>query len=155
MPPRKKYNRDEIADIMRSAGKEHLAKKDVDALPNLSSSTVIREFGSWSSALRYAGLQEGIKTGRPIESKLSFADRYSWKCMLGPMSKDIEEHKVYSTWTVHGRRHVVFFRKLRDRDYDLIRGLLPFNFHYLGEEDVDILKKRFVVQKTRLPSVYL
>lgn len=87
--------------------------------------------------------------------KVSFADKYSWKCMLGIMSRDIEENEKYAKWRVGKKQHVVFFDNIKEKDVEEIKELVPFSFHYIGEDDVALLKKHFVVKRSKLPSVYL
>lgn len=87
--------------------------------------------------------------------KISFADRHSWRCMLGVMSRDIVETDKYAKWRVGKKQHVVFFDNLKEDDLDIVRELCPFSFHYIGENDVKLLGKYFRIKKSKLPSVYL
>lgn len=63
----RKYTEGQLIEILRSLNKKNISKIDLDSNPDLPGSmTIIRYFGSWSRALKIAGLQPGIKTGRKI-----------------------------------------------------------------------------------------
>lgn len=149
MPPRKKYNQEQIVEIMRSVGKVHLSKKDVDVLPNLSSSTVIRAFGTWKNALNAAGLQEGIKTGRkPKHVKPNLMSRKKeWVGGIDfPETDNIEDKTYYANDLIVWKGQELSRKYLRsineDQRDEIAKDLLNFfiqydfvnDFKYRGED---------------------
>lgn len=83
----------------------------------------------------------------------SFLDRQSWKCLLGKMSKNIEQKETYATWTVYKRRHVVIFENIQDPK--IFEKLVPFNFHYFTEKNVKKLKEAYKIKSKKEKSVML
>ena len=60
---------------------------------------------------------------------IGYIDKYSWKCLLGPVAKNIEVKNEIAKWTVNKITHVVSFRELCDIDFEYFSTLIPFNFH--------------------------
>jgi tRNA1(Val) A37 N6-methylase TrmN6 len=117
MPRKKKYNREELVKIMRSVEKACLSKKDIDALPNISSSTIIREFGSWRAALAFANLQEGKKTGRNPLNKKILDKTFSFR-------KKTDSHIFFT------KQDIYELHQAHDPYWVLNNGVLPF-YEYL------------------------
>lgn len=86
---------------------------------------------------------------------MKFIDKYSWKCMLGKMSRNIEENEIYAKWSVFGKKHIVLFRDLIEGDLEWIEKEVPFNFHYFSEEDIRLIKTKFKIKRSKLKSIYL
>ena len=84
---------------------------------------------------------------------IGYIDRYSWKCLLGKMSRNIEENDLYATWTVGKVRHVDLFQPLKD--LDILKSLVPFNFHYFSQDDLDFISSQFRVKKSKCASICL
>jgi hypothetical protein len=62
----KEYLVDRLIALADKKDTRHLSKVDADGDPNTPASTTFkRYFGSWTNALRAAGLESGIITGRP------------------------------------------------------------------------------------------
>lgn len=67
----------------------------------------------------------------------SYIDNISWKCLLGPQSKNIYEHNEIFFWDVGKRKHFVTNRILTEKDIPLLAGR---SFHYLSEENLLFIK---------------
>lgn len=70
-----KYNKNELIKILKSFGKEHISKSDVDNSKYPSSSIFTKYFGSWSEAVKSAGLKTGIITGRPQNPPIVISEK--------------------------------------------------------------------------------
>jgi len=87
--------------------------------------------------------------------KISYIDKYSWKCLLGKMARDICEYDRYATWMVGKRRNIVIFDELKNSDIIWLKEYVPFNFHYFSFDDVVVLKNAFKVLKSKGDSGFL
>jgi len=85
----------------------------------------------------------------------SYIDKYSWRCLLGKMAKNITETDTYATWTVNKTRHIIIFKSLEDKDLDWIEQYIPCNFHYFSTADTELLKSRFKIIRSKGMSVML
>jgi len=79
---------------------------------------------------------------------MTFIDRYSWKCLLGPQSKDIKENKLLSTWRVRNKTHIVLFEPLEDTN--ILENYIPLSFYYIELEDLNKIKKVYKVKSTKV-----
>jgi len=84
---------------------------------------------------------------------MSFINKYSWKCLLGPQAKETVDHGGVYTWKVGKKNHLTASRSLGVSDIPLIQSNLPFNFNYMAENNISFLKEHFTVQKTKDKSV--
>lgn len=85
----------------------------------------------------------------------SYIDKYSWKCLLGKMSKEIKEEERYATWMVNKVRHIVLFCRFEENDFEWLSKYVPFNFHYFSPKDLEVIGKKFKVEKSKCSSVGL
>lgn len=80
-----------------------------------------------------------------------YIDRYSAKCMLGKLSKNIRQEGSVLSWESQGRKNIV----LIDDEVDL--GVLSriggANFHYLSGETLEIMRANFRVKASARKSV--
>ena len=66
-----KYTKEELIQLLKQQNLSHVSKSFIDTNKDLpSSSTFVRAFGSWSNALKSAGLNVGIITGRPQDIEI-------------------------------------------------------------------------------------
>ena len=82
---------------------------------------------------------------------IGYIDGYSWRCLLGPMSKNIEVNDNFAKWMVNGTTHVVLLKRL---SID-IGKFVPFNFYYFAPEDVELLKTKYKIQRSKNISICL
>jgi hypothetical protein len=155
MGRKQKYTQEELIKIMQSLKKKNLSKIDIDNCTDIGSMTVVRYFGSWSNALRAAGLEEGKITGRPKKYKNSFIDKQSWKCLLGLRAVVLEENELYALWMVGNKRHVVLFSTLNKKNINKLKIQCPFSFHYFSEQDVEMLRTKYKIDAYRSKSTFI
>lgn len=84
-----------------------------------------------------------------------YIDKFSWRCLTGKMSKNIEENEKFATWTVNKVRHMVLFKKFEKEDFSWLDKYVPFNFHYFDLEDLELIKMKYKVEKSKCLSVCL
>lgn len=84
-----------------------------------------------------------------------FMNKQSWKCLLGPMAKNICENNNIFTWTVGKKQHFVSARALNYRDIPLISSLIPCNFYYLSHFNFIFLSKFFKISKSYEPEIII
>jgi hypothetical protein len=84
---------------------------------------------------------------------MSFINKYSWKCLLGPQAKEMVDHGGIYTWKVGKKNHLAASRQLDLTDIQLINQFTPFNFNYMWESNIEFLKQHFRLQKTKDKSV--
>ena len=86
----------------------------------------------------------------------TFINKYSAKCLLGPMSKDAEYSGSLFTWKVMKKKHFCIIDVLTDDDLvflkEYAKDIEYVNFHYVSENDLQILKDNFKVNKIKLKS---
>ena len=87
----------------------------------------------------------------------SFINKYSAKCLLGPMSKDYKFNGSLFTWKVMKKSHFTIVDDLlNDDDINTLKNSLKeydsIGFHYILEDNLKILQKHFKVNRTKLKS---
>jgi hypothetical protein len=82
----------------------------------------------------------------------SFINPYSYKCLLGPQSKSAQILNHLASWTVGQKHHFTNIQVFDQADIEYLHTWQPSNFHYLSEENLNILKQHFKVYKTKLNS---
>jgi len=88
----------------------------------------------------------------------NFINEYSAPCMLGRMAKHVAHKNSLFTWSVGKRNHLVVLNNgtLAKPDLDYLSTLDSFNFHYLFQPNVDILKQSFSSVSThKITSIVL
>jgi hypothetical protein len=84
-----------------------------------------------------------------------FTDRYTAKCLLGSMSKDIENHNGILRWRVNKTNHFVLVNdySFTREDLDYLSFFETLNFHYLSKGNLDFLVKNSTkIEKTKYNS---
>lgn len=81
---------------------------------------------------------------------MSFINEISWKCLLGPQAKNINENNGIYTWEVGKKKH---FTCNKDLTIDEIKELSGHSFHYLSEKNILNIKSLFKVTKSKVISV--
>lgn len=84
-----------------------------------------------------------------------FVNKYSWKCLLGPQSKEATDHGGVYTWKVGKKNHFMADRNFIEKDIEILKNICPSNFNYLSNENILFLKKYFNVAKSRVNSVLI
>lgn len=82
----------------------------------------------------------------------SYIDSYSWKCLLGPQSKNYQEINGLYLWDVGKKKHFATQRLLTSDDLSLLSDC---SFHYLSEENLNFLLKSKKLQKDKNISTIL
>ena len=82
---------------------------------------------------------------------MSFLNKYTFRCLLGPRSKDVHIIDDMYFWKVGDRKHFGTSRTLLECDIDLLKSkhYYPFSFHYLSVENTAILKSNFQISKSK------
>lgn len=83
---------------------------------------------------------------------MSFINKFSFKCLLGPRSTDVEIVGNLATWTVGKKKHFTNLSELDSNDLIFLQGYGPSNFHYLTQFNLDQIKTIAKVTKTKLNS---
>ena len=160
-----KYSKTQLINILKSVGKDHVSKKDIDKNPTIDcgSMTIIRYFGSWKNALEEAGLKPGKITGRKrkiiVKSKIvkpNLMDRK--KLWVGPIDFPKTDNikndpkTTYANDIIIWKGHELTRKYLRSIDEDvrdeIAKDLLNFfmEFDFIGdfkyrEEELETAKK--------------
>jgi len=82
----------------------------------------------------------------------SFINSYSYKCLLGPQSKDIEVIGNLAKWRVNKKIHFSNLGIFDNSDILYLKNFDEINFHYLSPENFEILKPHFKIFKGKLES---
>lgn len=82
----------------------------------------------------------------------TFINKYSWKCLLGKQSKNINEENEIYTWEVGKKKHFTTSKILNEEE---IKNLKDRSFHYLSEDNINILKQYFKIKKEKKVSVII
>lgn len=86
---------------------------------------------------------------------MTFITPISFQCLLGPQAKNvINEQDLYS-WQVGKKQHFTTSRDLNLNDLAYLQTILPSNFHYLSESNIDFLKQHFNVSKAKTTSIII
>ena len=83
----------------------------------------------------------------------SYINDYSWKCLLGPQSKNINIVNDIYFWEVGKKKHFATSKQLTNFDLDLFKEKM--SFHYLTKDNLDFLSKSFKITKDKNISVIL
>lgn len=77
---------------------------------------------------------------------MGFIDQYSWKCLLGRQSKNLQEQNNVYKWNVGKKVHFCTSKILTKDDFDFIGGS---SFHYLSIENTVFLKEYMKIERTK------
>lgn len=84
-----------------------------------------------------------------------FINSTTFKCLLGPQSKDIQEHNSIYSWKVGKKQHFTTDKLLSINDINYLKSIAPSNFHYLLQDNLDFLKNHFTVDRIKNKSIIL
>lgn len=87
------------------------------------------------------------------EGVQNFINIYSSKCLLGPQSKNISTLGNLYLWNVGKKQHVTFLNKLNEDDLENLKKYIPTSIHYVSEENYQLLKSKFKVDKGKNLSI--
>ena len=90
-----------------------------------------------------------------IEKMMTFINELSFKCLLGPQSKDVISQNNIFSWKVGKKQHFSVDKDLSVADLDYLKRLAPSNFHYLSENNMLFLKDHFKVKKVKNISIIM
>ena len=89
----------------------------------------------------------------------NFINSFSFKCLLGPQSHNIEIIGPIAKWKVGKNKiktHIANLGVFDSNDVSFIKGLGPVSFHYMMPENIDILKKAGLdIGKVKLNSTLI
>lgn len=80
-------------------------------------------------------------------TNMSYINKYSWKCLLGKQSKNIQEGNEIYLWDVGKRKHFCCTRPLTITDLPLFAE--EINFHYLSIENCEFLKTHKKITRSK------
>lgn len=89
---------------------------------------------------------------------MSFINKYSWKCLLGSLSKDPKVIGNIATWYVGKnkiKKHFTLLGDLNNNDVLFLKEYGSCNFHYISENNLLILKESFKINKSRYKSTII
>jgi hypothetical protein len=83
----------------------------------------------------------------------NFINEYSAKCLLGPQSKNIQVINNCFFWKVGKKQHVTFLNTILENDLVELRKFPELSIHYVSEDNFNILKSNFDVDKDKNISI--
>jgi len=84
---------------------------------------------------------------------MNYIDDVSWKCLLGPRSKNIQNNNGIFTWSIEGKKRNNHFTTDRDLTIDDINKIqYPCNFHYLSQNNMLFVKQHFKINTQKKQS---
>jgi len=86
---------------------------------------------------------------------MNYINKQSFKCLLGPRSKEINILNNLFLWKVGDKNHFVVENNITLENIEILKEYCPSNFHYMTEANLLVLKQHFKVHKTRGNSVVL
>lgn len=86
---------------------------------------------------------------------MTFINKHSFKCLLGPMAKDIQMADDVYFWRVNKKRHFCTSKTFSNNDINILREYGSSNFHYMTPENVAILKQYFEIKRSKDRSIIL
>jgi hypothetical protein len=86
----------------------------------------------------------------------SFINKYSYKCLLGPQSKEVDIVGNIAKWKVNKKHHFTNLEKFNADDLSYLKTYGPSNFHYLTDDNFALLKSNgFTVSRTKVNGTYI
>ena len=89
---------------------------------------------------------------------MNFINKYSWKCLLGSLSKDPNIIGNLATWYVGTnkiKKHFTALNHLNEQDILFLKEYGESNFHYLNEDNINILNNHFKIRKSKMKSTII
>lgn len=86
---------------------------------------------------------------------MTFINQYSFKCLLGKQSKDVQITDDIFMWKVGKKQHFATNKDLTLVDLPLLQSIAPTNFHYLSESNMLFLKQHFQLHKVKNVSIII
>jgi hypothetical protein len=85
----------------------------------------------------------------------NYINHQSFRCLLGVQSKDIQIFDNLFLWKVGKKQHFAIEDKLTTENIKIIQQYAPSNFHYMDQDNLDILKHNFKVDKSKDISIII
>ena len=85
----------------------------------------------------------------------NFINHQSFKCLLGPQSKEVTIHDNLFLWKVGKKQHFAIQGDLNNNHIAILKNYAPSNFHYISQSNLDFLKQYFSVDKGKNTSIVL
>lgn len=87
---------------------------------------------------------------------MNYINQYSWKSFISSSTKNvIQDNGLYHWYSIKKHRQLVKDHPLTDADLPLLQSLLPFNFFYFSQQDLDLLAKIGQVSKSKDPDIII
>lgn len=86
---------------------------------------------------------------------MNYINEQSFKCLLGIQAKEIKIENNLFLWKVGKKQHFAVQDKLTDENILILKGYCPSNFHYVNDENLNILKQHFSLNRVRHTSIIL
>lgn len=86
---------------------------------------------------------------------MTFINKHSFKCLLGPRASNIKEIADVYFWEVNKKKHFSTSKELNQNDIEALAEYGDCNFHYLSPENTEILKRHFKTSKSKKKSIIL
>lgn len=86
---------------------------------------------------------------------ISFINEHTFRCLLGPQSKNVQIRENIYSWDVGKKHHFSTDKQLNVEDLEILRNLSPSNFHYLSPDNIVFLKEHFKISKVKNKSILL
>jgi phosphatidylglycerol lysyltransferase-like protein len=86
---------------------------------------------------------------------INYITQQSFRCLLGVQSRDIEILDNLFVWKVSKKQHFSVEGCLTPSNIENLKKIAPSNFHYINQENLDILKQNFKVDKAKNLSIVL
>lgn len=86
---------------------------------------------------------------------MTYINKFSYKCLLGPQSRDVVETSDLYIWRVNKKHHFTTAIDLNQNHIDILKQYGILNFHYLSEANMIYLKSNGSVDKAKNASVTL
>jgi len=86
---------------------------------------------------------------------MNYINKYSYKCLLGPQAKEIKEINNLFLWQVQKKKHFAIEGEMTFEHIEYLKTYAPSNFHYINNNNLEILKQYFNVDKANHKSIIL
>ena len=84
---------------------------------------------------------------------MNYINRESFRCLIGPMAKNVQIIDNLFIWIVNNKNHFVVEGELSDKNIEMLKSYTPCNFYYIDQENLNKLKDNFKISKTKNTSI--
>jgi hypothetical protein len=86
---------------------------------------------------------------------MTFINKYSDKCLLGPRSVIINYTDNIFCWSVGKKNHFTILNNLSQSDIQYLSSIKPASFHYCSIDNLNILKNNFNVDSAKIINILI